>query len=192
MATANVPYDLDRFLASVLRGLGMEPTEWRMNMMREWAAGEGTGAGYNPLATTQQGLEDPEDPYWNDNGGNPVKNYRDFDSGVAQTVRTLKNGYYDKILASFQNEAIVPGAGNEARTWGTVHFRRRAGAELIPGIRQASPQTSSSSRSPRRSTARSTPGRRRFSVKSGIRTSRRFARTPTRRWSMSTSGSTRS
>lgn len=100
----------------------MEPTEWRMNMMREWAAGEGTGAGYNPLATTQQGLEDPEDPYWNDNGGNPVKNYRDFDSGVAQTVRTLKNGYYDKILASFQNEAIVPGAGNEARTWGTVHF----------------------------------------------------------------------
>ncbi len=122
MTTANVPYDKERFVAAVLQGMGWEPTPFRMNLMREWISGERTGAGYNPLATTQEGGEDPSDPFWNDNGGNPVKNYRDFDTGVQQTIRTLSNQYYPALRATFETEQIQPGAAENAATWGTMHL----------------------------------------------------------------------
>jgi len=139
-------YDLDQFLGSVLTGLGMEPTPWRMNLMREWAKGEGTGAGFNPLATTQAGGEDPSNPHWNSNGGNPVKNYKDFQTGVAQTVKTMTNGYYPLILQTLANEQVVPGSGAQARTWGTMHLASVLDSGVIPdssGYKGANPGTGS-------------------------------------------------
>jgi len=125
-------YDLDQFLGSVLTGLGMEPTPWRMNLMREWAKGEGTGAGFNPLATTQAGGEDPSNPHWNSNGGVPVKNYKDFQTGVAQTVKTMTNGFYPLIIQTLTNQQVVPGAGEQARKWGTIHLAEVLDSGKIP------------------------------------------------------------
>ncbi len=128
--TANIPYDRTAFFSAVLRGLGLEPTPWRLEFLNAWARYENTGAGYNPLATTRASPTVRWHSDWNENGGVPVKNYSTFDDGVRATVETLALPYYTKVRASLAAEQIIPGAGEEIRdSWGTVHY----GEALIAG-----------------------------------------------------------
>ena len=127
--TANTPYDRDLFFSLVIEGPGMSATPWRLDFFREWARSENTGAGYNPLATTR--VDYPTvviHSNWNDNGGNPVKNYASLMDGVRATIQTLALPYYAKVRASLAAEKVLPGAGEEIRdSWGTVHY----GEQLI-------------------------------------------------------------
>lgn len=147
MTTANTAYDRDTFFEQLIAKLGLSFTQWRLNFFREWARFEGTGAGYNALATTQPGgmvpLSErakwgiyPTDPYWNDNGGNPVKNYVSLAAGVLATYQTLTNGYYPKILETLQAQKVYSGTGANVRTWGTMGF-----ADMLDagGIKDALP-----------------------------------------------------
>ena len=59
--------DLDNFNKRLLGALSLDPTQWRLEFLREWARWEGTGASYNPFATTWEDptLEHATNPWWN-------------------------------------------------------------------------------------------------------------------------------
>lgn len=109
----------------ILAGLGLTVTMGRVAYLSEWARWEGTGARFNPLATTQPGGEDPADPYWNTFGAQGqyhVRNYASLERGIAATVDTLLNGYYNAVVNSLAIERCDPAAVQEIRTWGTTGF----------------------------------------------------------------------
>lgn len=133
MTTANVGYDIAAFADAVTVGLGLEATPWRRAWFVEWARWEGTGAGFNPLATTMQGGEDPTDPKWNSVG---VRNYASFEAGVDATVRTLALGYYEAIRATLRAERVVDRAAVVValRTWGTMGFAEKVAGGWEPNV----------------------------------------------------------
>lgn len=131
MSTAYAPYDKDAFFRAVLGQLGYPVTEWRLSFFRQWAAGENTGAGFNPLATTRVDPAVRVDSNWNDNGGNPVKNYASFEDGVLATVQTIRLDYYTLIRQSLQEQRVVAGAGSQMRTWGTLAFAAQLDAGTV-------------------------------------------------------------
>ena len=109
----------------ILAGLGLNRTPGRLLYLREWARFEGTGAAFNPLATTQPGGEAPADPYWNtfgDAGQYHVRNYATVEAGIAATITTLLNGRYNAVINSLAIERCDPAAITEIRTWGTTGF----------------------------------------------------------------------
>ena len=129
MTTANATYNHETFFADVLTRLGLAATPWRMRFFDEWQRFEGTGAGYNPLATTQSGGEDISDPWWNtfvtDEGSVlHVRNYFSLGAGTAATYITLMNGYYPAILTALIDQTITDRTAvtNQLRTWGTTGF----------------------------------------------------------------------
>lgn len=112
---------------------GWDPTVVA-TILNRWAPWEGTGAKFNPLATTQPGGEDPNDPYWNTFGnGYHVRNYATVDDGVEATYQTLVNGYYPNIEQAFKTgqinwSAMVP----EIRKWGTSGLANAIESGQIP------------------------------------------------------------
>lgn len=116
----------DQIWMYVLNQFGIPRSEFNIAFFEEWARFENTGAKFNPLATTKTGVNvyDPVDPYWNDNGGNPVKNYKDLASGARMTYETLALSYYTPIVESLRAGRIVDRAEvvRALRTWGTAGF----------------------------------------------------------------------
>lgn len=129
--TANIPFDREAFFTALIRGLGMEPTPWRLEFFRTWAKFENTGAGYNPLATTRTAPDVAVHSNWNDNDGVPVKNYASFDDGVRATLQTLRLSYYTLVLESLRQQKILAGAGDQLRKWGTMGFAAQADSQAL-------------------------------------------------------------
>lgn len=107
--------------------LELDPDPWRIAFLEEWARWENTGARFNPLATTQPGHEDPNNPYWNtfgDNGQYHVRNYATFSAGITATGKTLLNGLYQPIIDALYRHWIHDASELAAalRTWGTKGF----------------------------------------------------------------------
>lgn len=94
--------ELTNFLKGVLRGIGAPPTPWNLCWMEQWAASEGTLAGYNPLATERP--EPGHDSLFNHQG---VRNYDSEDTGVAATVATLGLSYYAPIVESLRAQRFT-------------------------------------------------------------------------------------
>lgn len=135
---------LRTYFSAVLTAMGLTPTEWRLAFFSQWARFEGTGAAWNPLATTQPGGEAPGNPYWNtfgDAGQYHVRNYASASDGVSATVATLQNGHYVDVLRAVEAESIadpIAVAGN-IRTWGTTGFADRVEAGWVPSVKAAIP-----------------------------------------------------
>ena len=108
----------DEFFSGVCRGLGLEPTPWRLAVFEFWAGQEhheGTlfKVGFNPLATTQPGdlnlsFDNGNGPgHWN---SVPVKVYASPAAGIRATVETLTNGHYPNILRCLKDQVGYPEA----------------------------------------------------------------------------------
>lgn len=116
---------LREFMRSVAIGLpGVEPNEWVLQFLEEWARWEGTNARNNPLATTR--IIGRGETSFNSHG---VKNYASIADGVLATVQTLKLSYYTEIVTTLRAQRIdnrellaaqlyTPGVAS----WGTSGF----------------------------------------------------------------------
>ncbi|MFY8166176.1 MAG: hypothetical protein ACOVJ8_06260 [Sediminibacterium sp.] len=88
------------FLTDVLNGLGISsPNAYQMNMMKSWRQKEGAKATYNPFNTTRNA--DGARYYGTNKAG--VKNYATRAEGLEQTILTLKQSNFRKILNSIRN-----------------------------------------------------------------------------------------
>jgi len=130
--------DLNLWIPAELTELKLPSTPGRIEWFTKWAAGEGTGAHFNPLATTLPGLEDPTDPFWNTftiPGGAVlhVRNYKDLASGVVQTANTIRQANFALILQSLQQEQVIPGVAAVIRSsWGTTAFADQLDSGWVP------------------------------------------------------------
>jgi hypothetical protein len=70
--------------------------------MKAWQQAEGTGADFNPLATTQGGFSGSTDY-----NSVHVQNYKSYEDGLNANLRAINNGRYTNILDAL-------GAGNDA------------------------------------------------------------------------------
>lgn len=117
--------DKTEFFKSVLRALGITPTQNGLAFLIEWARHENTKAVYNPLATTKT-LGRGEDNF--NRAG--VKNYRTLEDGITATAKTLALGYYKPIIAMLKEDRNFRTVKDEKiykalNTWGTVNFAKR-------------------------------------------------------------------
>jgi hypothetical protein len=113
---------IQQFGTAVLTNIGAPTSSSNLGAFAAWAAGEGTCAGFNPLATTQP--EPGATPFNTLSDGGHVWNYPSFDVGVRATTTALTNGRYGQVIAAFQADAGVDSvaAAVEASPWGTHHF----------------------------------------------------------------------
>jgi hypothetical protein len=111
-----------QFGAAVLARISAPATAANLDAFAAWAAGEGSCARFNPLATTQP--EPGATPFNTLSGGGHVWNYPDFSTGVKATTTALTNGLYQPVIAAFQAGAGVAAvaAAVEGSPWGTKHF----------------------------------------------------------------------
>ena len=119
-------YTRAAFANAVLEAMGADTSRGTIEALVAWMGKENTKAGFNPLATT---LDYGENTWFNtfgDQGQYHVRNYADFQTGVEATVRTLRGGYYPKIIEALMNgtDADTLGTGEQYRqernTWGGV------------------------------------------------------------------------
>ena len=119
-------YTRAAFANAVLEAMGADTSRGTIEALVAWMGKENTKAGFNPLATT---LDYGENTWFNtfgDQGQYHVRNYADFQTGVEATVRTLRGGYYPKIIEALMNgtDADTLGTGQQYRqernTWGGV------------------------------------------------------------------------
>lgn len=102
------------FEEQVLRDLGVKkPTAQEVAILQGWKPLEGTTAGYNPWATTQNM---PGATQFNSVG---VKNFPTMAAGAEATTRTLQNGYYPDIVKALQtgNLNYLNQGAQEFGTW---------------------------------------------------------------------------
>lgn len=85
------------FATALLSSLGARNTPENLRFINAWVRAEGTKAAYNPLATTQSA---PGATSFNSVN---VRNYPDFQTGLAATVKTLNNGYYGPIVSGLRS-----------------------------------------------------------------------------------------
>jgi hypothetical protein len=85
-----------------LTKLGKPITAENIRAMKAWQQAEGTGADFNPLATTQGGF-----PGSTDYNSVHVQNYKSYEDGLNANLRAINNGRYTNILDAL-------GAGNDA------------------------------------------------------------------------------
>jgi hypothetical protein len=115
----------DEFFAAVSRGLGWEPSAWRLAAFKEWARREGMPLAetWNPLATTRVSEAAVRNPAFDIGFGRGNWNsvrvgvYRDPQAGIAATVETLSLDYYPTIRRCFADEAGYDGAVAEFATY---------------------------------------------------------------------------
>ena len=107
--------DRTRFAADLLERLGFTATDENMKALVAWQQAEGTKAAHNPLATTQRSAGATTFNYAG------VKNYLDYEQGLAATVTTITNGRYDEVLAALRaGTSATDVADAIARSpWGT-------------------------------------------------------------------------
>lgn len=119
-------YTRAAFANAVLEAMGADTSRSTTEALVAWMGKENTKAGFNPLATT---LDYGENTWFNtfgDQGQYHVRNFADFQTGVEATVRTLRGGYYPKIIQALMNgtDADTLGTSEEFRkernTWGGV------------------------------------------------------------------------
>lgn len=113
---------IQQFGAAVLTQISAPITASNLGAFSAWAAGEGSCARFNPLATTQP--EPGTTPFNNLPGGGHVWNYPSYQVGVAATLTALTNGLYPQVIQAFRADAGVSAvaAAVEASPWGTQHF----------------------------------------------------------------------
>jgi hypothetical protein len=111
-----------QFGSAVLARISAPSTAANLDAFAAWAAGEGTCARFNPLATTQP--EPGATPFNNLSGGGHVWNYPSFAIGVQATTTAITNGLYQPVITAFQASAGVAAvaAAVERSPWGTRHF----------------------------------------------------------------------
>lgn len=99
----------------LLRQLGVPTSKNNLTTIIAWIIAEGTSAVWNPLATTQD-----MDGATNFNGTG-VKNYKNEQDGYDATIKTLRNGDYDIILADLRAsetpDVVIHDIANSK--WGT-------------------------------------------------------------------------
>jgi hypothetical protein len=110
-----------------LQGLKLEPTQNRMKFLMAWMAGENTSSTYNPLATTQDMRSvDPGQSNYNYNGGYPVKNYTNYNTGLKANLITIQNGYFNEILRYLKQDLDIvnytPLLVKQLQLWGTGYL----------------------------------------------------------------------
>lgn len=79
-----------------LERLGMPKTSENVRVLVAWQQAEGTAARFNPLATMQGHAGATK---FNSIG---VKNYASYEDGLEATVKGIRNGRYDHILAALR------------------------------------------------------------------------------------------
>lgn len=135
----NTAANRDGLWRLLIPAIGLDVTPWRLAFFEEWQRWEGTGAFFNPLATTQPGGEDSTSPYWNTfgpNGQYHVRNYASLDAGVAALAATIKNGYYPALVDALQRQ-VLDGPSQVAAnidTWGTSGFASALRAGWQPAV----------------------------------------------------------
>ena len=141
------PPNMDiKFYQDILKSIGANITCQKMLFFYAWRTGESSKSAYNPFATTQRN-EDNEGCYYNclPKGGSGktvsycntnrscrtcpsgcvggVRNYKTYESGLKNTVKTLKNGRYNNVVTKLKNDNItaeeIAGEKSELITWGT-------------------------------------------------------------------------
>lgn len=140
-------YTPSTWAVAVLHKLGYTPTPGAVKALAGWAQAEGghwnNSARYNPLNTTQ--AEPGYQTFQSvGQGSAPIGIYKNWQQGIDATVKTLKNGRYDGILAGLQ--AGDPGAVANAigqSPWGTsgALVRQTIGAASGAVPRGARPAT---------------------------------------------------
>jgi hypothetical protein len=129
------------FAVNVLHGLGIKPNRVNTAAMVGWMNAEGghwkNDAKFNPLNTTL-----PMRGAGNTGTQGNIKVYRDWNQGIAATVKTLKNGRYSNILNALQgNNLHAIGRAVANSPWGTGGLAERT----IDSARPLSSVPSSSS-----------------------------------------------
>jgi hypothetical protein len=115
----------DQYYEDVLRLIGVQSTDQNLKACYAWQAAEGGSAAWNPWNTTQPA---PGATNYNSAG---VKSYPSAQVGYEATAKTLTNGRYAEILASFRtgNNGLRVCEAVDASPWGTHHaadvFRSR-------------------------------------------------------------------
>ena len=113
---------IQQFGSAVLTRIGAPITAANLGAFSAWAAGEGTCAQFNPLATTQP--EPGATPFNTLHDGGHVWNYPSMALGVQATVTALTNGLYQRVIEAFVASggvAAVAGAVEQS-PWGTSTF----------------------------------------------------------------------
>ena len=109
---------------ALLVAMRLPVTEDNVAAIAAWEMAEGghwyNTAYYNPLNTTQ---DMPGATVFNSVG---VKAYTSWRQGLEATVKTMKNGYYDAIIAALRqgNDSAAVAAAVGASPWGTGDFSR--------------------------------------------------------------------
>lgn len=111
-----------QFGGAVMSRIEAPVTAANLDAFAAWAAGEGTCARFNPLATTQP--EPGAVAFNNLPAGGHVWNYPSFGVGVQATTTAMTNGRYQPVLDAFRASAGIPAvaAAVERSPWGTRHF----------------------------------------------------------------------
>lgn len=134
----------DQFASDLNRLLGVPDTAASHTYYQAWAQAEGGAAAYNPFNTTQAA---PGSTHYNSfgaGGNSHVENYASYQSGLAATAQTLKNGLYQPILSALGSGSATPMqlAQAEAQTpWGTGTLIQK----VLGGGTNASPPTAGGS-----------------------------------------------
>lgn len=108
---------LDSFFTALCRGMGWEPTPWRIDVFTFWAQQEGMlyERTFNPLATTRTGpgitLQSLDMGFGPGNWNSvPVRMYATEESGVEATRQTLLLDYYVNVRRCFADQRGYPEA----------------------------------------------------------------------------------
>lgn len=134
------PPNMDiKFYQDILKSIGANVTCQKMLFFYAWRTGESSKSSYNPFATTQPN-EVNEGCYYNclksgigytpvgcrecPSGTSPgVRNYKTYESGLKNTVKTLTNGRYNNVVTKLKNDNItaeeIASEKSELKTWGT-------------------------------------------------------------------------
>lgn len=134
------PPNMDiKFYQDILKSIGANVTCQKMLFFYSWRTGESSKSTYNPFATTQPN-EVNEGCYYNclksGRGYTPVgcrecpsgtlpgvRNYKTYESGLKNTVKTLTNGRYNNVVTKLKNDNItaeeIASEKSELKTWGT-------------------------------------------------------------------------
>ena len=134
------PPNMDiKFYQDILKSIGANVTCQKMLFFYAWRTGESSKSAYNPFATTQPN-EVNEGCYYNclksgrgytpvgcrecPSGTSPgVRNYKTYESGLKNTVKTLTNGRYNNVVTKLKNDNItaeeIASEKSELKTWGT-------------------------------------------------------------------------
>lgn len=105
----------DNFYTKFLENIGAPVTDENLKFVYGWRQSEGKAGEFNPFNTTQPW---PNSTRFSDKG---VRNYATIEDGMAATVKTIKNGYYECILSGLRNNigALEIAKCPSLKTWGT-------------------------------------------------------------------------